>query len=111
MIGVVRTVALVPREEGLRNLQVAALAAAYPLKHLRLLPLAAPLREEPRQLPLRGKTNRQPRRMTLLSNFQHLMLAQYMLGHGEDFEMTTHIALWNALTLVGISFSGPRHIM
>ncbi|KAK1612196.1 hypothetical protein QYE76_035869, partial [Lolium multiflorum] len=50
IVGVVKNVALLPREEGLRCLHPAVLAPACLLKHLRLLTLTAPLGEEARQL-------------------------------------------------------------
>ncbi|KAK1605364.1 hypothetical protein QYE76_029037 [Lolium multiflorum] len=50
IVGVVKNVASLPREEGMQCLHPAVLVAAYPLRHLRLLTLAALLGEEERQL-------------------------------------------------------------
>jgi hypothetical protein len=108
MIGVVRTVALMPREEGIRGLQHDVLAVVCLPVHLRLLALAAHL-EEPGQLPTRKEINRQHKKMILLRHCHRLMLAMYMLVHGEDLERTTPIALRHPLTQGEINFSGPRH--
>jgi hypothetical protein len=66
IVGVVKDVALLPREEGLRWIHPAVLVAACLLKHLRLMTLAAQLGEEPRQLVVRGRTSTQLKRMMKL---------------------------------------------
>jgi hypothetical protein len=101
-IGVVRIVPLLPSEGGTQGLHHDVLVVV----HLRLL-VAAHLGDEPRQLAVRGRINMQHKEM--MRSCQHLMLAMYMLVHGEDLEKTTPIALRHALTQGEIKCSGPRH--
>jgi hypothetical protein len=61
IVGVVKTVALLPSEEGPRCLHHAVLVAACLLKHLRLLTLPAQLGEEARVV--RGRTSMSPKRV------------------------------------------------
>jgi hypothetical protein len=61
VVGVVRAVAMLPREEGLLILPV-VLVVAYPLKLIRILTLAAQLGVEPSLL-ARERISKPPKRM------------------------------------------------
>jgi hypothetical protein len=93
-----------PREEGMRGLRGAALALAYPPKQLRAVFQVAQLGEDVSQWPIGRKINKHHKMMTLLRDCQRLMLAQYILVLGEDFERRTPIDLRNPLTLMEINF-------
>lgn len=101
IVGVEKNVAVLPREEGLQGLHFDALAVVP----LRLL-VAAQLGDAPRQLAVRGRINRQHKKM--MRSCQPLMLAMYMLVHGDGLEKITPTALRHPLPS-GESCSGPRH--
>jgi hypothetical protein len=102
MIGVVRTVALLPSEGGSQGLHHDVLVVVL----LRLL-VAAHLEAAPRPPPIRGKINKLHKEM--MSHCQTLMLAMYILVHGKDFVRPIPIALRHPLTPGETDFSGPRH--
>ena len=102
MNGLMRTLALLPREGGAPGFHPGALLVVL------LRPrVAAQLGAESRDLPIRGKISMQHR--MVMRYCQISMLVMYILGHGEDSESPTPIALRNPLTQGEISFSGPRH--
>jgi hypothetical protein len=102
MNGLMRTLALLPREGGAPGFHPGALLVVL------LRPrVAAQLGAESRDLPIRGKINRR-HRMVMRSS-QISMLVVCILGHGEDSESPTPIALRNPLTQGEITFSGLRH--
>jgi hypothetical protein len=102
MIGVVRTVALLPSEGGSQGLHHDVLVVVP----LRLL-VAAHLEAAPRPLPIRGKISKLHKEM--MRHCQTSMLAMYILVHGKGFEKPIPIALRHPLTSGEIDFSGPRH--
>jgi hypothetical protein len=93
---------MLPREGGAPGFHPGALLVV-----LLRLGVAAQLEAESRNLPIRGKIKRQHR--MVMRYCQISMLAVCILGHGEDSESPTPIALRNPLTQGEINFSGPTH--
>jgi hypothetical protein len=102
MNGLKRTLVMLPREGGALGFHHGA-----PLVVLLRLRVAAQLEAESRNLPIRGKIKRQHR--MVMRYCQISMLVMYILGHGEDSESPTPIALRNPLTQGEINSSGPTH--
>jgi hypothetical protein len=102
MNGLRRTLAMLPREGGAPGFHPGALLVV-----LLRLGVAAQLEAESRNLPIRGKIKRQHRMVMRFSQIS--MLVVCILGHGEDSESPTPIALRNPLTQGEINFSGPTH--
>jgi hypothetical protein len=96
-----------PSEQGMRGLQGAVLAFAYLLEHLKILDQGVPLEEEARKLATKRKTSMQLIGMILLRGCRNSMWEHHILVIGELLRRKIRIALWNGLTLVGTSFSGP----
>jgi hypothetical protein len=101
LIGVMRTVALLPSEGGTQGFHHGALLVVL----LRLL-VAAHLEAAPRTLPRRGKISTLYKEM--MRNCQTSMLAMSILVHGKGFEKPITIALRLPLTPGATSSSGPR---